>query len=255
MPLIEAVADEVLVLVMAAVAAATICFPICSCFSGLLCCGAVATCLGCADRHGVDNAENAQPAATPLGYAGAATGDDCPICLQQPTNPCITSCNHEFCTDCLLQYWRAQYAPQPVRCPYCRGDVVLLLPAGDTPQHPEATEQLREYNAQVGPEQARRMGEWGHLGTALRFTVGMLGRALQNPGTLRQIASVFISARRLCVLFGALVYTVLPVDLIPEALFGVFGLLDDFLVWVGVAVMVALAFHQQVINQAQRAHA
>ena len=245
----EAVADEVLALAVAAVAALTICFPVISCISGVLCCGACAACLGCTVRRGADAAE---PAERPLGYAGPASGDDCPICLQQPTDPCITSCNHEFCTDCLLQYWRNQYAPRAVRCPYCRGDVVVLLPAGETPQHAEAMEQLREYNAQVGPEQARRMGEWGHLGTALRFTLGVVQRALRDPAALRQFAGLFISARRLCVLFGALVYTVLPVDLIPEAIFGVFGLLDDFLVWVGVAVMVALAFHQQVIQQAQR---
>ncbi len=99
------------------------------------------------------------------------------------------------------------------------------------------------------------MGEWGYLGAALRFTLTMVQRVLQNPAALRQVAAVFVSARRLCVLFGALAYTVLPVDLIPEALFGVFGLLDDFLVWVGVAVMVALALHQQVVMQAQRAQA
>ena len=45
---------------------------------------------------------------------------------------------------------------------------------------------------------------------------------------------------------AALVYLVIPFDLIPEALLGIFGLIDDFLIIVAIAVRICIEYRLQV---------
>lgn len=102
---------------------------------------------------------------------------------------------------------------QPMSCPICRRRVTLLLPREGTDV--SAFPQLQMYNRRFG--QGRRS----------------LAEGLQDiPTLIRQFAadlshgrstSVLIQARVLLTGVTAVVYTLLPVDLLPEAFLGAFG--------------------------------
>ena len=75
------------------------------------------------------------------------------------------------------------------------------------------------------------------------------------PTLLRHCVSAVISPSGLEWMFrfrfvmftlAALVYLVIPFDLIPEALLGIFGLIDDFLIIVAIAVRICIEYRLQV---------
>ncbi|KAL1508605.1 hypothetical protein AB1Y20_004702 [Prymnesium parvum] len=49
--------------------------------------------------------------------------DPCAICLCEPRYRCTTACDHSFCTDCFVAWWRQQPGPladlSAARCPLC----------------------------------------------------------------------------------------------------------------------------------------
>jgi len=54
---------------------------------------------------------------------------------------------------------------------------------------------------------------------------------------------------------AALLYLVIPFDLIPEMLLGIFGLIDDFLIIVAVAIRICIEYRLQVAAMAAAAAA
>lgn len=78
----------------------------------------------------------------------------CPVCLNNITYPVVTNCDHTFCAECVLAYWRADRWPRACRCPVCRREVTLLLTDRRLDQRYEQLwEQVRDYNQ-------RMSGEW-----------------------------------------------------------------------------------------------
>lgn len=51
--------------------------------------------------------------------------ENCPVCLGTLENPIQTNCGHQFCAQCVLEYWRHDQWPRPTRCPICRRTVSL----------------------------------------------------------------------------------------------------------------------------------
>lgn len=49
--------------------------------------------------------------------------EECPICYDsiQPSNLCLTNCNHQFCTDCIMKSLKNKSS-----CPCCREKIVTL---------------------------------------------------------------------------------------------------------------------------------
>ena len=48
--------------------------------------------------------------------------NDCSVCLTEnilPSNKCITECNHQFCKDCLDDWFQRGNKS----CPLCRGEI------------------------------------------------------------------------------------------------------------------------------------
>jgi len=54
---------------------------------------------------------------------------------------------------------------------------------------------------------------------------------------------------------AALLYLVIPFDLIPEMVLGIFGLIDDFLIIVAVAIRICIEYRFQVATIAAAAAA
>lgn len=207
-------------------------------------------CAPCA-RHACFGGRTAAPGEGG-GPAPEAREDVCAVCLDAATHPCLTSCNHQFCTGCLHQYWQAQFAPAAVKCPMCRQEVVALVPVGDTEADAAAAEQVAQYNAQVGAVQNIRLGQWQNLGPLLQAAPGILAAAFTRRHGWLQLLRLAVTSQQLWRLAGAFLYTVLPVDLMPEALLGPFGLLDDVFTWLLWFAGLALAYQHLLVQQAQR---
>ena len=47
--------------------------------------------------------------------------DECPICFTRATD-CAFTCGHEFCTDCVKQ-WYVKCGNETPNCPMCRGEI------------------------------------------------------------------------------------------------------------------------------------
>ena len=52
--------------------------------------------------------------------------EECPICLQQLEAPCITQCEHIFCSDCFVRALKQGEVHHRRQCPYCRSPVSLF---------------------------------------------------------------------------------------------------------------------------------
>ena len=57
--------------------------------------------------------------------------------------------------------------------------------------------------------------------------------------------------RVLICFLAALLYFISPLDIIPEAMFGILGFLDDFFVFLLLAIYVSIIYRQMVAARAQ----
>jgi len=82
------------------------------------------------------------------------------------------------------------------------------------------------------------------------------------PTLLRHCLSAIFSASGLALVFrlrvlmfiiAAVIYLLLPVDLIPELVFGFFGFIDDFLIAIAVGIRICLEYRQQIAGLAAAA--
>ena len=78
------------------------------------------------------------------------------------------------------------------------------------------------------------------------------------PTLLRHITSEFFSVGGLMYMFririvicftGAIMYLISPLDMIPEAVFGLFGLLDDVFVVLLVAIYITIIYRRFLANR------
>ncbi|KAJ7949655.1 E3 ubiquitin-protein ligase [Quillaja saponaria] len=109
--------------------------------------------------------------------------------------PCQANCSHWFCGNCILLVWHHGPAIQPCKCPLCRRHITLLVPN-------EASLKQR-HNPDVA-EILNRIERYNRL----------FGE--RTTGLIQMILSA--------------IYIISPVDIIPEGILGIVGLLDDLLV-------------------------
>ncbi|XP_060558506.1 E3 ubiquitin-protein ligase RNF170-like [Ruditapes philippinarum] len=173
----------------------------------------------------------------------------CPICLGTAEYAVQTNCGHIFCGLCLITYWHHGRWLGPVVCPVCRQTVTLMLVNFTQDEHNSASPEKRnivdsiyQYNRRFSGEPRQWMDYIRDLPTLLRhaisefFTVGGL---------------VFMFRIRIFVIFIlAFLYFISPLDIIPEALFGIFGFLDDFFILLLLAIYVSLIYRSVVQQRA-----
>ncbi|KAL4235877.1 hypothetical protein ACF0H5_004266 [Mactra antiquata] len=173
----------------------------------------------------------------------------CPICLGTAEYAIQTNCGHIFCGLCITTYWRHGTWLGAVSCPVCRQTVTLLLVNFTHEEHLSSTEEktnivnsIYQYNRRFSGEPRAWIDYVRDLPTLLRhavsefFTVGGL---------------VFMFRVRIMILFiAALLYFVSPLDIIPEALFGIFGFLDDLFILFLLAIYVSLIYRNVVQQRA-----
>jgi RING finger protein 170 len=143
----------------------------------------------------------------------------CAICLDDVSAPVeLIPCGHVFCGRCVQQYI-AQCRGRVLQCPMDRRPVAFAAPLGAVPS--DINTAIRAFNS------TQRGGINGAVGAVqfARRRWSMLPLALRARLTLVAVSSIS--------------YIVSPIDLLPEALLGPIGLLDDAVVFLG-GILVAL---------------
>jgi len=214
-----------------------------------------------ADGEGRNNRSSAAPAAAAAGAsapAGAAgERGDCPICLDKVSWPIDTNCSHCFCAQCFMSYHEqggGMLRPM-VTCPCCRRKVDMVLPSepGWTAEERESA-QGRKLAAEVTAYNERFSGEPRSWAAAARDAPHLLSRFWSEltsggPNTMRLLQQLRIWG----LMLGGLLYLLSPLDMLPEGLFGLIGLLDDVMVLVVLGIMVAGVFRNVMLQRAAQA--
>ncbi len=180
--------------------------------------------------------------------------EDCPICIDTVKYPIETNCAHTFCAACFLQYHdqAGGVIPAMVRCPCCRRDVDLVAPSepGWLPAEKQSAEgqrleaKLAEYNARFSNEPR----SWAAAAQDTPHLLSRLWRELTSGGadSMRLIRQI----RFWGVVLTAAAYLLSPFDLVPEAVLGLLGYLDDAIVLAVVFFMVAGFFRSVMVQSA-----
>lgn len=196
--------------------------------------------------------------------------DVCPICLDPPAWTCRTNCGHSYCTDCISAYINAAgYAHGlTTSCPCCRQRLTLLVPFFTAQeianQHERGTFysfcsfscsmlRLRNYSTLISTDNhqtlinifnRRQNSTWIDTIRDAPVLVGYLFSLLTSPNMLG-----FAFLFRLAIQILALVlYILSPLDIIPEAVFGPLGFLDDILVIFSVIIFWSSLLRRQILR-------
>lgn len=171
----------------------------------------------------------------------------CPVCLQQATFPVETNCGHLFCGPCIIAYWRYGSWLGAISCPICRQTVTLLFPMFQVTEQQDVQEMFQEvnsYNRRFSGQPRSLMERIMDLPTLLRHAF----REMFSVGGLFWMFRIRIV---LCLL-GAFFYLVSPLDIIPEALFGILGFMDDFFVLFLLLIYISIMYREVVTQRLHR---
>jgi len=176
---------------------------------------------------------------------------DCAICLGSVSLAVETNCGHVYCGQCILEVWRRSGALQAALCPYCRQRLTLMLPYFSQEERDSADLELIDRREKTLSEvlqyNRRHSGEPRSL----------MEQLYDLPMLLRHLLLYIFSGEGLHLAFQLrvavlacfwLLYFVSPLDLIPEALFGLVGLLDDLVIFLLVSMYLTFFFRQVITN-------
>ena len=176
---------------------------------------------------------------------------DCCICLGETQFAVETNCGHIYCGNCILEVYRRTSSLSAMSCPYCRQRITLILTyfsdsekntadLSEIETRDNLVSELHQYNKRFSGEPRSLMEHIRDLPVLLRHLWSHFwsGEGLHFAFQLRVAVLGLIW----------IVYFLSPLDLIPEALFGIIGLLDDLLVFIMISMHVAYFFRQIVGN-------
>lgn len=179
---------------------------------------------------------------------GPPENDFCSICHGNFYLPSQANCSHWFCSNCILQVWNHGPALQPCKCPLCRRQITLLIPS-------EASSRLR-HNAEVSEilqkveTYNRLFGERSNgLVQRMQDLPFLLRRLLRDIMDPQRSLPLVIRARVYLAAMLSAIYVLSPVDIIPEGVLGIIGLLDDLIILFICFLHVAALYRSVLVNR------
>ncbi|KAI4367907.1 hypothetical protein MLD38_016533 [Melastoma candidum] len=176
---------------------------------------------------------------------GPPDDEECSVCHGPFRVPCQSNCSHWFCGDCIMLVWHHGSPIQPCKCPLCRREITLLVPAeasmsqGDDSSAAEVLKKVETYNRCFGDSSGglfQRMQD-------LPFFIGRLARELAHP---ERSLPFIIRVRVFIAIALSVVYVISPVDIVPESVLGIIGYLDDLII-VMICILHVSAIYRSVL--------
>ncbi|WVZ01187.1 hypothetical protein V8G54_027256 [Vigna mungo] len=142
--------------------------------------------------------------------------------------PSILNLFH-FAANCIMLVWQHASGTSSCKCPLCRRPITLLIPTEHSlsqrhdPEVAQILSKIHAYNRVFGGQPSsffQRVQD-------LPFLLHRLLREFLNP---QRSLPLVIRARVFVAMIASVVYILSPIDLIPEAILGIVGLLDDVLI-------------------------
>lgn len=157
------------------------------------------------------------------GVPSVAFNRECPVCHGDATLPVQTNCNHKYCSACIVDWWQSKGATKPATCPCCRREVAFLLVCygqeGLSREERRVLSQIQDYN--------KRFSNTNLLGNWIRFysqdSVAIVTYIWNSFSLLPHDVKMSV----LIYTVMLIVYLISPIDILPEAILGPFGWLDD----------------------------
>lgn len=176
----------------------------------------------------------------------------CPICLGEATFAVDTNCGHQYCGNCIITYWHHQNWLGAVPCPSCRTQVTLLLPNLTELEVADRSEEALRIQHDLNDYNRRFSGEPRPFIDYLRDLPTLLRHAWNEFFTVGGLIMMFRIRIVVCVI-AAFIYFISPLDIIPEAAFGILGFLDDVFIFLLLAIYISIIYRQFVEARAARA--
>ncbi|KAL5106464.1 hypothetical protein TcWFU_010136 [Taenia crassiceps] len=178
-------------------------------------------------------------------------GDACPICLEDLKFAVETNCRHQFCGECFYAYWQTFSPLTQPNCPVCRSQLRFLLKrftptdldTGDSSERSEVESRVAVFNRRFSGNPVSLIDQMRDLPVLLRYCWRVMFEGEEGISCLLRLRLIVLS---LFVFF----YVISPLDIFPESIVGVFGLLDDCLVCLVFFIYVAALFRGHLIADA-----
>lgn len=179
-------------------------------------------------------------------FVGRPRQDTCPICLTDSSIFSVeTNCGHLFCGQCIITFWKFQTNwLTGMNCPVCRRQVTALLrcftadedAAIDNPMRQSVINDITDFNHRFS-------------GAPRSFMENVRDIPVLIPHILRQIFSIntfnwTYRIRIYIIIFFVIAYVLSPLDILPESVVGILGLLDDLIFLVLGALYLIILFRQ-----------
>ncbi|KAH9758054.1 E3 ubiquitin-protein ligase RNF170 [Citrus sinensis] len=216
---------------------------------------------------------------------GPPCGDVCSVCHGNFNIPCQANCSHWFCGNCIMLVWDHGSTLQACRCPLCRRRITLLIPTDDSlrqrhdPAVGDILQKVESYNRifggpttangffQIGVDYISSHYQKNPIRTpvpyfsipSFQYREAIAVRIQDLPFLLRRLVRELVDPRRsLPLVIRARVYIAMilsaayifsPIDIIPEAVLGIVGLLDDLLIALMCFLHVAALYRAVLYNR------
>lgn len=197
--------------------------------------------------------QNLNPTAPPAEdetHSRTYTNINCPICLGDCLLPVETNCGHIFCGNCIIQYWNQAHVNiySKMKCPMCRQEVSVLLPLytlheqeQNNQEHRATFDSIKMYNKRFSGAPRPWLDYLTDIPIILRHVFNEL-LSMNSLDLWDRLRFIFL----ICFM---IFYFLVPLDLIPEVVFGVFGLLDDLLVAFWIVIYICSFFRVIISNR------
>ncbi|RDX97785.1 E3 ubiquitin-protein ligase RNF170 [Mucuna pruriens] len=161
--------------------------------------------------------------------SGPPANDLCSVCHGNFDIPCQANCSHWFCGNCIMLVWEHGSGAGPCKCPLCRRPITLLVPTQHSlaqrhqPQVSHILSKIHSYNRFFGAQPTTLLQRMQDL----PFFLHRLLREFMDP---QRSLPLVIRARVFIAMIVSVIYILSPIDILPEGILGIVGLLDDLLI-------------------------
>jgi len=187
----------------------------------------------------VENSENTQVPLDPNGQT-RTNNLDCAICLSETNYAVKTNCGHIYCGSCFFEVYRRTSQLTATACPYCRQKITLLLTYFSTDERntaePAELEIRNNILTNIRLYNQRYSGEPRSWMERLQDAPTLLTHLVTNFFTGDDQFTIMFQLRIFFLVIFYFLYLLSPLDLIPEIMFGVIGILDDILIFILIAL-------------------
>jgi uncharacterized membrane protein YkvA (DUF1232 family) len=180
-----------------------------------------------------------------LDEANRLDDNECCICLVEPkVFRVAVTCGHSYCANCIFSIY-AKRNHEQIECPLCRAKIITIFKAFPEVEPAEKVEEIRmlirDYNSKYGDDRSVKR-------TIVELPF-VLAKVVDHIFSFKFLLYFIKTAVFFKMALVAIIYFMLPVDVMPTSYLGVIGVIDNVAVVVAVGLFAVgkagLAFARQ----------